>query len=81
MPRKPTRSSRPPDQKRIDALEKRLDLAMAEHRRLRDELDALRARDPLHELRNVLQRQLGRRYPGATRESLCPDIDPDDTIN
>jgi hypothetical protein len=81
MPRKLKRSSPRPDQKRIDALEKRLNVAIAEHRRLRDELDALRARDPLNELRNVLQRQLGRRYPGATREGLCPDIDPDDTIN
>jgi hypothetical protein len=42
-----TRHSRPADyQERISALQKRLEAAVEEHRRMRQELEALEDRDP-----------------------------------
>ena len=53
----------------------RLDQAIAEARRLRGELDALRNRDQIAELRKLLREHSGR-YPHA----LTYDPDPD-TVN
>jgi predicted nucleic acid-binding Zn-ribbon protein len=45
---------------RIKALKDRLDAAITEHHRMRDELDALERRHPLEALRTALRRQLRR---------------------
>jgi hypothetical protein len=50
------------DTDRIKEVQNRLDMAVAEARRLRGELDALRSRDEIVELRKMLRRQAGR-YP------------------
>lgn len=65
---------------------------MKEHRRMRAELDALNARDPLAPLRQALraqeQRQAAladdrprRRRPLSSPPSLDTTFDPDDTVN
>jgi hypothetical protein len=48
--------NKPPDnyQERISALEKRLEAAVEEHRRMRRELEALQDRDPYRLLRPFL---------------------------
>jgi predicted nucleic acid-binding Zn-ribbon protein len=51
--RKPRDQAASDYQDRISALEKRLEAAVEEHRRMRRELEALEERDPYHILRTV----------------------------
>jgi hypothetical protein len=48
------------ERERIQAIKDRLDAAITEHHRMRDELDALERRPPLDALREALRRQLRR---------------------
>jgi hypothetical protein len=71
-----------PDRERIKALELRLDAAVAEHRRMRRELDALEARDRLVDARLRRKWHAKRGAPTCDVARLSPDAaDPDGTIN
>lgn len=48
------------ERERIKAIKDRLDAAISEHHRMRDELDALERRHPLDPLRAALRRQVRR---------------------
>jgi len=48
------------ERERIKGIKDRLDAAITEHHRMRDELEALERRHPLDALRDALRRQLRR---------------------
>jgi hypothetical protein len=50
---------------RMKAVRERLDAAISEHHRVRDEIDALEHRHPLDSLRAALRRQLRRLRHGT----------------
>ncbi len=67
------RRNTPTDQERIKELENRLDAAVAESRRMRQEMDELQKRDELRDMKKRLRRQA--KLHGT-------DIyDPDETVN
>jgi len=53
------------ERKRIRGITDRLDAAINEHHRMRDELEALERRHPLDALRDALRRQLRRMHQRA----------------
>jgi hypothetical protein len=75
------RSKTPTARDRIEALERGLEAAKAERRRLQEEIRALEARDPLAGLREALKRQNRRRASGDVLKALRADVDPDDSVS
>ena len=56
------------ERERINSLKDRLDAAITEHHRMRDEMDALERRHPLDALRSALRRQMRRlRHPSKVK--------------
>ena len=83
MTRKLKRPKTPTDRERITALERQLKTQVDEHRRLRREIDELKDRDPLDDLRSALRQQEQRNRPDSLPKLYRDGLryDPDDTVN